>query len=352
MTLEELRLKVQQWDYQNTQNQNIATAKYTEIVNHLDFHSSNNWSSYLPTEHPDYNSNYMERLAKWLGNVQSENEQKILLEYAIYISFFSHDDFAALYRTALRREVYPWLMTLLNLKLDTQHSSGQNFDTVLSHVVNCRTWYCPITDSMDINEFYKVNHISGISEKPQFSGLYKQFQEVPGSTKYWRNYIQRPNSNSNRSMPLEFIVLLEDIVGSGSQCAATVDWAVNAFDKPVLFIPLILCPNGVEKLSQLELKHKGKLKVRPIVELERKDLLGPERQNCAGWNLAQEMETLAKTHAHKLSSVAHSIDPFGYKSTGCSIATYSNTPDNSLPLIHRHNNQGYWDALFPRVYRD
>lgn len=348
MTLEQLRLKVRQWDAQCVQSEPIANSKYTRLMSHLDYHGSNHWNNYLPADHILHNSNYVERLAKWIGNVSSDEEQKLLLEYAAFISYFSHEDFTALYQTALRREVYPWVAKHLNLKLDSSHPSGKSFDEVLLHFVNSRTWYCPITDSMNINSFYKVNHLSGISEKPQFSALQKQAAKIPDSIKFWKEYINTPNSNSGNHCPLEFIVLLEDIVGSGTQCKNAVEWAVATFGKPVLFIPLILCPKGLNTLQALEAKYVDKLTVRPIVKLERKDLLGPERNNIHGWNLAENMEKLAHAYISRLSP---SINPFGFEGTGCSIATFSNTPDNSLPLIHDHC-RGNWAPLFPRVYRD
>ncbi len=51
----------------------------------------------------------MERLAAWIGNVPSDDDQKLLLEYALFISFFSHDDMAALYLAAMERIVVRWV---------------------------------------------------------------------------------------------------------------------------------------------------------------------------------------------------------------------------------------------------
>ncbi len=124
MTLEELRENVRRWDSTNYDNEAIAAAKYTSISIQIEHHAENEWKVYLPAEHPDSNTNYMERLARWVGNVKKEEEQKLLLEYALHISFFSHGDFLALYRTALHRVVYPWLMVQAGLKLDDQGQRG------------------------------------------------------------------------------------------------------------------------------------------------------------------------------------------------------------------------------------
>jgi hypothetical protein len=351
MTLEELRRKVNEWDTFNNNNESIANSKYTTILTHLEYHANNEWKEYLPVDHPDYISDYMERLARWIGNVQIEDEQKLLLEYALHISFFSHADFTALYRTALQREVYPWIAKNISANLDTL--GAHFFDDIVANQVNHRTWFCPVTDSMDINEFYKVNHISGISHKPQFATLQTHAEDTENPNlqiiEDWKRYMIKPNVNNPQTPSLDYLVLLEDIVGSGSQCKKTVKWAVSSFEVPVLFIPLILCPNGVDAMKELELECKGKLIVRPIVKLERGDILGPERKNVDGWSITDSMESFANKYAYKVGT---NISPFGYKDTGCSIATFSNTPDNTLPLIHRKHLPENWEALFPRVYRD
>ena len=71
MTLEELRTKVREWDSQNRGTQ-IADAYYQTILNELDYHAVREWRVYLPAQHPDYNANYMERLAGWVGNLADE----------------------------------------------------------------------------------------------------------------------------------------------------------------------------------------------------------------------------------------------------------------------------------------
>ena len=72
MTLEELRNKVRKWDRSNLDASIEADSKYEIILNHIEYHSKNEWKNYLPAHHPDYKSNYMDRLAAWLGNVRKE----------------------------------------------------------------------------------------------------------------------------------------------------------------------------------------------------------------------------------------------------------------------------------------
>jgi hypothetical protein len=159
-----------------------------------------------------------------------------------------------------------------------------------------------------------------------------------------------PSLDSTRpSFPLKRIVLLEDIVGSGSQCLDAVRWAVANLGIPVLFAPLKLCPNGVQALRDEELLSGGILTVRPVIELRRSDLLGPERQGEPGWPITADVEDLARRTVVNLG--LHSSQAFGYRETGCSLSTFANTPDNSMPIIH-YPNSVRWKPLFPRVLRD
>jgi hypothetical protein len=208
---------------------------------------------------------------------------------------------------------------------------------------------------MDINEFYKVNHLQGVGHRPGFATLEMLAEKAgrpnPHLAQNVRTYMANACIDSNgRPIPLERLVLLEDVVGSGVQCLDAVRWAVANLGTPVLFVPLILCPNGVAALRAEEQQSGGRLTVRPVIELRRCDLLGPERQGHDGWVKAEEIEDLARRSVAKLG--IRDDEAFGYRETGCSLSTFSNTPDNSLPMIHRKPDNGLWKPLFPRIYRD
>jgi len=351
MTVEELRKLVIKWDFEMTGDP-TAKFEYGFILDQLDYHAKKEWRVYLPAEHPDFNPSYIERLAAWIGNVTIEDDQKLLLRYAARISFFSHDDFAALYRTAMDREISRWVASQIAARLEPH--GGQSFHDLIEMEIHQHTWFCPITDSMDINEFYKVNHLKGVGHRPGFATL-EMFATKAGNPNLQlaenvRHYMANASVNKfNQPVPLKRIVLLEDIVGSGSQCLDAVRWAVANLGKPVLFVPLILCPNGVQALRGEEASSGGLLTVRPVIELRRSDLLGPERQGELGWPITVEMEDLATRYGGRTSV---NMETFGYRSTGCSLTTFSNTPDNTLPIVHHKPANGAWEPLFPRISRD
>jgi hypothetical protein len=212
-----------------------------------------------------------------------------------------------------------------------------------------------VTDSMDINEFYKVNHLTGIGHRPGFATLQMLAEKAgapsPGIAADLTAYMANPSLNPVQpAPPLQRLVLLEDVVGSGTQCIDAVTWAVANLNVPVLFVPLILCPNGASTLSDEVARWGGRLTVHPIIELRRTDLLGPERQGQQGWPIPKEaIEDLATRCASRASV---NMEIFGYRQTGCSLVTFSNTPDNTLPIVHNRSRSGNWEPLFPRVHRD
>lgn len=347
MTLVELRAKVRDWDLKKTAARD--TAYYGTILDQLDYHAVREWRTYLPTEeHAEFHPSYMERLAKWIGNLTDEADQKLLLEYALHISFFSYEDFLALYTTAFNREITRWITALIGARLQPHGSQGLN--NLIFTQIHHQTWFCPITDSMDINQFQKINHLTGIGHHPFFTTLQMMAEHPtnpnPQIAADCIRYMNGPNAGH---VPLEQIVLLEDIVGSGTQCLNAVRWAVKKLGKPVLFIPLILCPNGVDALRAEEARWSGRLTVRPVIELRRRDLLGPERQGERGWRISADIEGLATRCASRASA---DRETFGFMNTGSSLTKFSNTPDNTLPIVHNKPRGGGWEPLFPRVYRD
>ena len=351
MTLEELHEKARLWDLQSSGTQ-IAPARYQELIDELSYHSSRQFRIYLPSEHPDENPNYMERLAQWVGNVSDEADQKLLLEYALRISFCSHEDFIAIYRSAFNTEITKWVAQQVEATLNGVPFS--DFMANVRHQLMLRTWFCPVTDSMDINEFYKVNHLTGIGHRPGFSTLHMLAEKAaapdPSIASNLLHYMSNPSLDQHHPRPsIERVVLLEDIVGSANQCIDAVRWAVANIPKPILFVPLVLCPNGAEKLRLLAQGSNGRLTVMPVVELRREEMLGSERRNETGWEFAPMMEVLATQCA---SDASPQLNTFGYEGTGCSIATFANTPNNSLPLIHNRPSTKSWNPLFPRVFRD
>jgi len=150
---------------------------------------------------------------------------------------------------------------------------------------------------------------------------------------------------------LNRIVLLEDFVGGGTQLEAVEFASGLSPDLPVLFVPMIICPRGVEKTRALMGRY-GNLRYCPLIELS-SDLF-VNRNECLGNTaLGQAIRQLAETtYTHVVGDNSSKPLPytlFGFRETGALVVMYSNTPANTLALVHHESNT--WRALFPRSAR-
>jgi len=345
MKINQLQELVGIWDATSSEEDVGKTSQYTAILEHLKFLGMGEWANYLPAHSPRFSSDFMVRLAAWIGNVEDATDRQLLLEYACRISFFSHDDVTALYRAAFNGPITRWVIEKAQLRFDSP-----DFSERLGSELHKRTWYCPITDSMDINEFYHVNHISGIEHRPSFATLamLDPITDQPASNllKNLKLFISKPD-RQDPSCPLERLVLLEDFVGSGTQMKAAIEWAAKKLNIPTLVVPLIICAPGRDALAGLTVEFKPLVSSAPIVQVDAHELLGPQSLGLNRWAKSSEMEALAK----RLSAEFPGILSFGFRQTGCSVVTYSNTPNNSLPLIHQNPKAETWNPLFPRSSR-
>ena len=347
MTEQDLYMLVCEWDSYPDVDRN-TTAFYETIWRRLEWFGEKEWNKYHPTINPPHLPSYMARLAQWVGNVSSEDDQKLLLEYAAYITFFSQEDFAALYQSAFRGPISQWVARQSQVRLS---------DPAFNDTLNCellkRTWYCPITDSLNIAEFCHVNGIQGVSSRPQFMQYFRQATDpigpidpVPGIL----SYIAKEG--------IKRIVLLEDFVGSGSQVERTLVWALDSLKIPILFVPLIICPEGLAMTGRIQ-QIQPLFSVHPVIRLTEHDLLGDARggKHFGRPDLADAIERVARATFSVIAGGANFVPstapyhPFGYEETGCSVVNYSNTPDNTLPLIHHKPASNQWNPLFARSTR-
>jgi hypothetical protein len=350
VNLNELRQCVKQWDLVGSSVSPDDAALHSTLLNRLEYFGCTEWHKYLPTL---TKSTYSDRLAAWIGNVNSEDERKILLQLASRIAYYSHDDFYALYESAFAGPITRWIVSTSGLRLDSV-----DFQSRLAEEIG-RTWFCPVTDSMQINEFYKVVGISGVSQRPSFETLANL----------------GPNQNNITAQiaymmtkGLSRLVLLEDVIGTGSQVLPGVLWALKHLrlagqPVPVLLVPLIICPQGAEFLrtfqQQLAAQNQRQFELGCVLELTYADVLGPKRDQVATASdvLSDKIEAFATATFDRVAGKMNvppdeePFSPFGFGEIGCTIVHRLNAPDNTLPLIHYQPPGGGWAALFPRLSR-
>ncbi len=315
--------KVQKWTME------IEAPDFNAIYEQIDYHSQKHFNEYMPTigPHPDF----IVRLRDWLENLSEEEDQKILFRLVPHIFFISRDEFSSLYRAALHGEVIKWLVDELNIKF-SDHKAEEKLRNALRE-----TWFCPITDSMQIAYFYHTNNLEGIDLRPDWRSL-----EKFGSDEKIKDYM--------RSKGLKRIVLLEDFVGSGSQIERAVIFAASSIDDmKLLVIPLLVCPEGEETGKKLENRFHN-ITFSPVLSLPNEAFVFKTEQKGEGdifiqaRDLVQRLDDIVKGNNKKKY-----YGPFGYRNTGAIIVMYTNCPDNTLPIIHHFSNT--WNPLFPRSSR-
>lgn len=304
-----------------------------EIFNQIEYHADRRYYEYHPTvgPHPDFRL----RLRDWLNSATEEAAQKALFEFVPHVFFVGSSDFNTLYRSAFNGAITRWVIDLLNLSI-----LDPGLDKKLAKAIE-GTWFCPVTDSMQIAAFYHINNISGRNERPDWHSL-----GLFGDSKKIEEFMQSRRINR--------IVLLEDFVGSGSQMCRAVAFALSLKLKPpILLVPLIVCPAGFRTGQQIARKH-AQVTFEPVLALDAECSI-QEIPIPGEESLFPRIRDLARRLYGKVTDGLQPdphqkpYGPFGFAGTGALTVMYSNCPDNTLPLIH--NKSHTWSPLFPRSTR-
>jgi hypothetical protein len=333
---------VQEWD------DDLLAATDGERFDHLHerllFASRQLFWQYLPTissEQPDFE----QRLGEWLGQqpVSDAVRQRVLLELAGQLTFYAREDFDKLHESALRGPVTRWLIDTHGLVLSTT-----DFAARLSDAIELKTWYCGLSDSMAIADFHHVNRIGGINYRPDVRSLAK-FSKADVVVEFMRQH-----RRGNDACPLESIVILEDFIGSGTQLRDAKDLIAELCRRgvPILLVPLIVCPAGDQIARNLRSEAGPNLTYSPVLVMQDGDFITETPQTDEPTLHAHVRALINATYADVVGDNAarpRPYRPFGFAQTGAIIVMFSNTPANTLPVIHHDSNQ--WKSLFPRSAR-
>lgn len=319
---------------------------FNEIHQKLDFYRRTHYDQYVPAIGPDY-ADYETRLFRWLQNSGLTDDQKrTLFELAPRIVFLNREDFIKLHQAAFDGPITRWIIDQLGLSFD-----DPDIDSCVSQEIHCHTWFTGISDSFQVADFHHANNVGGIDFRPDWLSL-AEFGDTKKIDEFMRN-----RCDVNGPRPVHRIVILEDFVGSGTQMImgkGSVDFAASSFpNTPILFVPLIICPEGAKQARRMVARHSSNLTYEAVLEFTPRDFIVP-RADPASDKFEDDIHDVAvSTYAAVCGSGApprgRPYEPLGFAKTGAIVVLYSNTPANSLPLIHHQSDQ--WNALFPRSAR-
>ncbi|MGO8847962.1 MAG: hypothetical protein ACLQFI_22095 [Methylocella sp.] len=275
---------------------------------------------------------FWDRLDRWLHNVDDEEDQQTLFCLLKHLFFLGRPEYESLCRAAYHGPISRWLIEKLNISIaDENAMSALETGTT-------ETWFCPITDSMRINSFLKVNKLTGHSHRPDWRSLRKF-----GDGEKIRAYIQ---ANS-----IQRIVLLEDFVGSGTQMESVIDFAAKlSTEIEVLAVPLVICPAG-DNIGRGLAEAYANISYEPVMKIRPATLIKPDPQigEPALFPLVRNLIAKVRDRLGVPETDPESQRYHGFKGTGAIVAMYSNCPNNSLPIIYDETET--WSALFPRIKR-
>lgn len=329
-----------------------AFTRLNLIRENLRFFERIKFNSYVPTRYSRRHAGFSERFYTWLTNPGlTSAEQRDLFEFAYHIAFFSFDDFAAMFQSAFSGPISRWCMNQAGLSMEQP-----DWQSKLDEERFDRTWFCPVTDSLLISVFHHVNEIEGKNLKPAFRELMQLREENSDKSD---NEIHKHIRTEN----YQRLVLLEDFVGTGRQTFKTVNWAVRTLRIPVLFCPMIIAPEGAAKFRDLQSTIKAEqaatpdlpdFAFMPVFEMSGDCFVHPS-ENAADPLFSRICVLADKIHSRLMETQEHCKEgPLGFwkkksPQKGATVVMFSNTPNNSLPLIH-HSAES-WSPLFPRVAR-
>jgi hypothetical protein len=309
---------------------------YRTINSQLNFLSEALFHDYEPEQgaNPDFRS----RLQNWLANVDGP-DKKTLFKLLPHIFYLGNKEYNNLLRVAYNEIIARWIIDNDNIKLDDFSIAQQALKNSIT-----RCWICPITDSMDINSFYHINNVPGsIDWRPQWYNVNEPWNTMSQGLV---NYINNEG--------LEKLVLLEDFVGSGSQIEQTIHhiMALN-LGIPVLLLPIMNCPAGVNRFNNLQSQYPD-LTYKSVLELSKQCFVFPVPYQDELPAIQNTRELIQRVYLKTSNGVSvgngKPYSPFGYRDTGGLLVKYSNTPDNSIPVIHHESNT--WAPLFRRHSRN
>ncbi len=334
----------------------VGGGLFNEIHQKLRFLERTHYCQYVPTFGTEYTTDFETRLEAWLANVPEESDRQTLFKLAPLIIFFTREDFTELYRTALDGPITRWIVDQLGLDL-----CDPELDRTLQDEIHHHTWFCPFSDSMPIADFHHVNHIGGVNFRPDWRSL-----AAFGDRQRILDFMSNRTDASRSPRPLRRIVILEDFIGAGWQMqegireertgaavqrTGAIAFAGSLPSIPVLFVPLVICPQGAQKARELANDH-GNVRCEPVLEIGT-DSLTNSASRPPSDSLEEKVHRLLRECYSSVegdkNAAPRPYGPYGSGDTGARIVMYSNTPANTLPIIQHKSNT--WNPLFPRSAR-
>ena len=322
--LDTLAREVDGADYDPSGRYSRCKPSLSHVVNELRYHAVSRYRQFDPCSGDDFER----RILAWINNVDLDRTDQIaLIRLLPEIAFIDQDEMKMLYKTAFSHQICRWLMDQERLDFRAGAVRLENEMAVALQ----RTWFCALTDSLDIALFCHVNRVAPHAYRPQWHTL-KQF----GSKRLIRDYIA--------TECIERLVVLEDIVGSGSQSSRILADVAQTITScvPLLFVPLIISDNGLRAVQRALGQHSH-CSVAPVSTIASTAQVRRKPVAYESEFVATARSIIERTRAR------FTTNPYGYGGVGTLIVLHTNCPNNTPPFVWCDRTD--WHPLFPRVSR-
>lgn len=268
-----------------------------------------------------------DEIIMWLRNFNGDNEIYLALKLASNILYYTLDEIRALWNTILMNRVKLFIL---------KEIFGDN------DYPDIKSWYPEYMRSKCIFVGYGQAAKSG----PHFIYDVKKSTDLKLNFYEFKEFL---NISDNELNDVERIFLVDDFIGSGNQ--AKDNWYKKFDEKSIndiyqrnphlnfIYLALVGFNEGkelIEKLTPLEV------------------ILGEEiddRFKCFSDVSSIYENAIERSEAKEIMKDKGKLlyeHPLGYDNLELAIAFHHNTPNNSLPVIWKHMDDGTWHALFRR----
>jgi AAA domain len=155
---------------------------------------------------------------------------------------------------------------------------------------------------------------------------------------------------------VDSVVIVDDMVGTGKSLLGNIETFIRSnsdsipLNVPVKLISLVATLDGQKRI----LDGIGKLD-RSNIDFRACRVLGDENfafpENIVGWSSTDDRDR-ARALCFDLGKKIYSSNPLGFGGKGLLLVFPTNTPNNSLPILHTPSRVGggkAWKPLFPRM---
>ena len=295
-----------------------------ETLKEIRFHANLRYWQFEPC----FDERFENRLVAWLNNSGlTLADQEKLLRLVPDLAFIDRDDLTTLYRTAFSEQISRWIM-------DEEHLDFRDTELVLNSKISDSmrmTWMCGLTDSLDIAKFHHANGLTPASHRTHWHTITKF-----GSPQAIKDYVRR--------LGIVRLVVLEDIVGSGTQACKILRRAITNYtpNMPLLFVPLIISESGLANVRS-SFAPNSQVSVAPTFVVP--DIVHVRPAPAAHEpEFVQNARSIVARTAHRFQKHV-----FGFKDTGSLIVLHTNCPNIAPAMLWRKKQA--WSPLFPRIPR-